>query len=696
MCSLLAVRFFATDAFGYWQPSSTSWYALSNGYAYSSVTPLAEEGWTSASSTGSCASGSTTTFSFICNTTATTTQSVSSSARIFADPTQCQYIVQLQTALACQSTSNYAASPASGFGGLGYDLGALTGYDMFSAESGNYNGQFSNVSFCITMYNGTNPTGWAYAARGTATVTFTAGSVTAPAGTVVMASLLSSVMSSSNGQADVQFTLSGDDGGNNLLTINPGSTAAYPNGGGVSIYWPRADAPNGQLFANMYMSGTSYAIDQYFGWWKPNANFSITAQYFDYRNPQQLISCPTSSAPQPVPSAFNPSALTVVPYWYTHHHTHCSLSSPLPPSTFAPRFSSLAPLPPVPPVRRYYINLAGQVRDPSCQQYAPGSMVCQHYVPNSCSTTEVVAVWSPSTSTPSWTYLNGVNYSSGIQLSLLSSPPLSNTHTGVSQVFCNGTMTRLQFVCQASALRPYVASSYKSVSANNACVFTFIIGTYLLCAAPGQTATVPISTVANCAPTVNGRQYNLAPLGVMDISAYDSANTQYVMRPCGVVQNGFGQGTVATYQSSLISIPVICSTANAAGVVNITSIAGVYAGAGANWTAMASGNGVQLTQASGQTCVATCGGAVVYNGPWVSVAQFVCATQASTPSASVSVGGYDGGCNAVNGGSCTLTFVTQTASACQAPVTSGAAVVAALTWMPLVSVLVAGVLSYLL
>ena len=620
-------------------------------------TPVGEEGWTSSSSASACASGSITTFSFICNSTATTTALVQASARVFADPTQCQYIVQLQTSLACQSTNNFLPSPSSGFGGLGYDLGALTGYDMFAAESGNYNGQFSYISFCITILNGSS-TSWAYAARGTAVISYTAGSATVPSGVVVIASLLTSVLSSANGSPDVQFTLSSMDGGDNLLNLAAGSTSAYPDSGGITISWPQASAANGVQYANLYQSGGVYAIDSFDGPWV-SASFTITAQYYNPSSPS-VISCATPSAPQAVPSAFNPNQVAVVPYYY-------------------------------------YINLAGTVRDPTCQQYAPGSMVCQRWVPNVCSDTAVAAVWSPSTSTPSWTYINGANYSSGIQLSLLSAPPLANTRTGVSQVVCNGTMVRLQFTCSSSSLRPYIASSYKSVSANNACAFTFIIGTYLLCAAPGQTATAPSSSVANCAPSINGYQYNLAPLASMDISAYDSGNNQYVLRTCGAVANGFGQGTLATYQSSLIAVPVVCSstTASSGGTVyaNITSVAGSYPGAAGNWSALSSGSGLQLTQATGQSCTATCNGAVVYSGPWTSVTQYVCST-ASTPTATASVGSYDGSCHAINGGSCTLTFVTQTSSACQVTV-SAARSAASLSQLTLVGLVLAALIAHL-
>ena len=171
-CTVTLCRFFATDAFGYFQPSATTWYALSNGYAYSSHdSPRVTRAGPALTSRLLRRTGSITTFTFICNSTATTLARVQASARIFADPTQCQYIVQLQTSLACQSNGQLPAlAPSSGFGGLGYDLGALTGYDIFSAEAGTYNGQFSYISFCITIWSTTTAQrparSWTYAARG--------------------------------------------------------------------------------------------------------------------------------------------------------------------------------------------------------------------------------------------------------------------------------------------------------------------------------------------------------------------------------------------------------------------------------------------------------------------------------------------------------------------------------------------------
>ena len=603
---------------------------LSNGYAYTLQTAVGGEGWTSDSYQGSCPAGTTSTFTFICNATASTVQLTAASARVFSDPTQCQYIVQLQTSLACQGSSSFLPSPtsASAFGGLGYDLGSLTGYDIFSAESGNYNGQFSAISFCITMYDGPSTTPWVYSARGAGAVSYTSGSVTNPSGTVVLSQLFGSVLSSANGAADVAFNLTTDDGGNNLLNIAAGSTQAYPNGGGVTAAW---NGPSGRVFANMFQNGNTFVIDGAGGltWASGNPTFTITAQYYDSSNPQ-LISCNTNSPLIPYSIPYNPSVTTVVAYYY-------------------------------------YINLAGTVQDPTCQQYAPGSMVCQRWLPNVCTDTEVAAVWQPTVLAPSWTYINGANYSGGIQLSLLSAPPVSLTHTGVSELSCYGTMVRLQFTCSSTTLRPYVASSYKSVSASNACVFTFIIPTYLLCTAPGQPSLpAPVPTVANCQYTVGGYTYNLAPLGLYDISAYDASGsgTQYVYRPCGVVANGFGQSTVATQRSQLIAIPAICTQPGAA--VALTSIAGTYSPSTATWAQLPAGNGVQLSQATGASCVATCGNNVVYNGTWQSVVQFVCAGNAVNVSsrASASVGSYDASCNPVNGGSCTLTFTSYTTNAC--------------------------------
>ena len=609
---------------------------LSNGYAYSLDTPVGDEGWTSqpnaVGGSSTCPSGSLTTFTFICNASATTTAATQQSARVFSDPTQCMYIVQLQTSVACQGSSAFLPSPtsASQFGGLGYDLGALTGYDIFSAESGNYNGQFSSLSFCATIFNGSTSTAWAYSARAAGSVSFTAGSVTAPSGNVVISQLFGSVLSSANGNPDVPFQLTSQDGGDNLLILTAGSTAAYPNGGGFTLSWNLPSGDN--VFANLYQ-GSTYVVDSAGASWNSGSYFTITAQYYDPANPQ-LIACNTQSALIASSTPYNPTTLpsqtTVVPYYY-------------------------------------YIHLAGVVQDPTCQQYAPGSMVCQRWVPNVCTDTEVASVWQPTVVSPSWTYINGANWTGGIQLSTLVAPPVALTHTGVSQLSCVGTVVRLQFQCSPTTLRPYIASSYRGVSASNACAFTFIIPTYLVCTAPGAPSLpAPVPTVTGCTPSVGGVTYNLAPLGLYDISAYDANGVQYVYRPCGVVANAFAQSTAATVNSQLVAIPQVCSQPSA--TINVTTIAGAYSSSTATWAALPNSAGVQLTQSTGATCVATCGGSVVYSGPWQSVVQFVCANNAVNVSSSqtAAVGAYNSQCQPVNGGACTLTFTAYTTNACSA------------------------------
>ena len=483
---------------------------------------------------------------------------------------------------------------------------------------------------CFTIFNGSS-TQWSYSGRAAGVVSYTSGSATSPQGNVVISQLFGSVMSAANGNPDVPFQLTSQDGGDSLIIITAGGTVDHPDGGGVTIAW---NLPTGaQVYANMYQSGSSYVIDTSSGNanWAGGSSFSITAQYYNPASPQ-LITCNSASALIPTSTPYNPTtlptSLTVVPYYY-------------------------------------YIHLAGVVQDPTCQQYAPGAMVCQRWVPNVCADTAVAAVWQPSQLTPSWTYLNGANWTGGIQLSTLVAPPVSSTHTGVSQVTCIGTEVRLQFQCSSTTLRPYVASSYKGVSASNACVFTFIIPTYLVCTAPGVASLpAPVPTVASCQPTVAGQTYNFAPLGLYDISAYDANGVQYVYRPCGVVANGFAQGTAATSSSQLVSIPQVCSQPGT--LINVTSVAGAYVPASVTWSALSGAAGVQLTQSTGAPCQATCGGSVVYSGPWQSVVQFVCAANAVNVSsgATASVGSYNQQCQPVNGGTCTVTLTTYTTNAC--------------------------------
>ena len=139
--------FYAAESFGYFNPSASDfqWYALNNGFAYAQSTPLSDEGWTSEQQ--GCPNGALTTFTFICNSSATTVALTQSTARVFNYPTQCGYVVQLQTSLACSGSSNFLPTPSSSFSGMGYDLSSLTGYDIYAAQSGVYNGQFSQISF---------------------------------------------------------------------------------------------------------------------------------------------------------------------------------------------------------------------------------------------------------------------------------------------------------------------------------------------------------------------------------------------------------------------------------------------------------------------------------------------------------------------------------------------------------------------
>jgi hypothetical protein len=629
--------FYAEDGFSYFQPSSSSfnWYPLSNGFAYSINTTYNYEGWYSQPSSGCTGGITSSTFTFICNASASTVALTASTARIYAAPTSCQYIVQLQTSLACQGSQYWLAAPQTSpqFGGLGYDLSSLTGYDIFASQSGTFNGQFAQFSFCINMYNGST-TNWAYSARGVMSVAYTLTSgtiISSPTGSLTINSFVSSVISSANGNPDVQLILSplSTDGSDNLLVLTSGTDV--PDGGGVTVQWT---TPSSSLLeANLYISGSSKVIDTNFpapNTWPAGATFTFNIQYYNPASPS-LISCGTTSTPIPFTSTAAPSV--PVPAYY------------------------------------YYLNLAGQVQDPTCQQYAPGSMICQRWGITTCSNTALAAIWQPSKITPSWTWINGMNYGAGIQLTLQSSPPTATALTGSTfEIGCVGQLVRIQFICSALSNRPYVAASLVSAgSFNFACVWTFTIATYLVCQPPSITPIPqPTTQTQTCVTTINGITYNFNPLQYQDLSAYLNG-TQYLLRPCGFVQNAFCQGSQTAYQSQLCAIPQVCSN-SVSGSISVTSITGLYNSSLATWSLIS--NGISLTQTSGQTCTATCG-TNAYNGPWMSIINFMCSSATGVNLGSqttVSVGSYNSTtCAVINGGPCTVIFTTYTSYACSTP-----------------------------
>ena len=636
---------FAADSFGYFNPAAVTFYPLTNGYAYSALEPIGDEGWVSEVTSVQSTNLTSTTFVFICNASATTVALTAATAKVLADPTQSQYIVQLQTSLACQSSNLFLPKPASstGFGGLGYDLTSLTGYDIFAQQTGSYVGSYTSyttLSFCVSIFNG-GASSWTYSLRGVLTAVFALSSGTPsnnPQGTFTATALQSGVVSSSNGDADVPLVLAplSTDGSDNVLTIRAGSPSVNASGGGISFTWT---TPGGAaVLANLFLNNGKLLVDTTSAIWVGSPTFTMTVAYYNASAPS-LIACNTASQPIAVASAA-PNVLNVPAYYY-------------------------------------FINLGGQVQDPTCQLYAPGSMVCQRWtanpIANQCSRTEVAAVYQPSVSTPVWTYINGANYTGGIQLSLTTAAPLAMTHTGASQLACAGTFVRIQFVCSATALRPInVAALSLAVSENAACSFTFLIPTYLLCSAPGA---LPVPTpeggsIPSCGATLNGVTYNLSPLSVVDLSAYAgnaTNSTQYVVRPCGTVANAFCQQTIATYQSSFCAIPTVCTNAPQ-NTLPITNVAGPYSASTASWAVIP--GGIRVVQSTGQSCSASCGGQTVYNGPTQSIINFICAPGSSglAFNNSVSLGSYNPTtCAAINGGSCTVTFTTYTTYACAAP-----------------------------
>ena len=645
--------FYAAESFAYFNPSASdfTWYPLSNGFAYSQSTPLSDEGWTSDQQ--GCPNGALSTFTFICNASATTVALTQSTARVFNYPTQCGYVVQLQTSLACSGTSSYLPSPTTSFGGMGYDLSSLTGYDIYAAQSGVYNGQFSQISFCISMFNASSPS-WVYSARGVAVVAYTLSAGTTiqnPTGQFVVLYFSSGVLSTNAaGVADVNVSLLqlNSDGSDNLLNVVAGSNVASPDGGGVTVGWTTASGR--VLGANLY--DTPAQIDSGYpipGTWS-SGTFTFTAQYYDPNNPT-LISCDTTSQPI-VQASSQADAIQTAPDYY-------------------------------------YLNLGGVVKDPTCAANTGGGMVCQRWGPTNCSRTEVGAVWQPSVLIPSWTYVNGRNYSAGIQLSMWATNPLFVQQQS-GAIGCYGLTVRIQFVCSTTTLRPYVATGLvQSSSSNFACAWTIVIPTYLLCTPPGQSS-LPAPPATSCIAPVNGKNYDLSSLSTVDISAYDSSNTQYVYRACGAVANAWCQGTIGTYKSQFCAVPQACTQSSS--TILLSSIAGAYSANAVTWSAIS--GGISLKQSTGDQCTATCGGQTLYSGPRQSIVNFMCSSSQSGAAATATVtpGSYDSSCNAVNGGTCTTTMTVQTSTVCSTA-TGGSAGGSTLSVAALAAVLIGWAVS---
>ena len=170
---------------------------------------------------------------------------------------------------------------------------------------------------------------------------------------------------------------------------------------------------------------------------------------------------------------------------------------------------------------------------------------------------------------------------------------------------------------------------------------------------------------------MGGHTYDLSSLSTVDVSAYDSSNTQYIYRACAPVANAWCQGSLATHQSQLCAVPQACTQSSSTILLN--NIAGAYNSSAVQWSSI--NGGISASQSTGEQCTATCSGQTVYSGPRQSVVNYMCSlsqTTAAATTATVQQGSYDSSCNAVNGGSCTTTLNVMTAAACSTS-TSGSA-----------------------
>ena len=175
----------------------------------------------------------------------------------------------------------------------------------------------------------------------------------------------------------------------------------------------------------------------------------------------------------------------------------------------------------------YTVHLGGVVQDSLCQTaYVPGtqnSMICQKvgFQPNNYYSTWGVGVASWNPALTSWSYINGANYTSGVQLALLDGSVSYCTADGL------GRLSYIQFLCSPTQ----AAGSYAlNVTFDGSCTYTFTVMTAIVCTPSGLVQ-----------PQCQGLGYDFSAFynSPTDLLGYNGDGDLYTLHLCGLTRNGY-------------------------------------------------------------------------------------------------------------------------------------------------------------
>ena len=191
------------------------------------------------------------------------------------------------------------------------------------------------------------------------------------------------------------------------------------------------------------------------------------------------------------------------------------------------------------------IHMCGTMID----SYCLGASVCQNAACggpayNNPDGTTISTGWQPSQQ--SWSFINGKDYTGGVQMLTVNGAACPSTGTG-SVAFT------AQFLCDPTALHP---NTYTVVQTAE-CAYTLTLHTAVVCSSPSFTSSaVVLSQPAPTVPQVFGCQfegYDLSPL-----SAYDMMLPyqyyMFVTRVCGQVSDRAAQRYPYMHNSSLVQL----------------------------------------------------------------------------------------------------------------------------------------------
>ena len=197
------------------------------------------------------------------------------------------------------------------------------------------------------------------------------------------------------------------------------------------------------------------------------------------------------------------------------------------------------------------IRMCGSLTSPSC----PDMFICQNAA---CGGTlqgaygfgNAMSAWQPSTQL--WSFINGRDYSGGVQLQTVNGVDCPTPGAG-------STAVTVHFMCDPTALHP---NDYNIVQ-SGACEWTLTLRTAIVCAAPsfGSSAVV-LSQPLPSPPTVPGCQfegYDMSPLSAYDIKR-DYGYYLFVSRVCGQVDDRAALLDSQVYNGSVVQVGTYCNT----------------------------------------------------------------------------------------------------------------------------------------